>query len=138
MIRKQAFTIPLFVLAACAPEPKPAEPPAPTAAPAAPAAEQYVSARVAEQRGSLESAPYERLKVIFSNPTSKPCTFTAYTIRWDSASKTFDLASFTVPPGETRERWGRVNPNDAGYAALEKRDIAAIAVEVKSDCPSKK
>lgn len=148
MIRFTALAIPLLAglagLAACATEPKPAEAPPPpsaatsTSAPKAPAAEEGVSARVTEQAASLESAPYARLKVVFSNPTSKTCTFTAYTVRWGTDSKTFDLATFSVPPGETRERWGRVNPNDAGFKELEKTAAAQIGVEVKSDCPVKK
>lgn len=129
-----------LLLAACAdakpPEapPEPTSTPAPTAAATAAPAERLVSARVASRSPSPESAAYTRVNVVFSNPTSKACGFTGYTLRWPGGSKTYKLEGFQVPAGETRERIGKVNPNDDGYAALDKVDVANIGVEVVSDC----
>ena len=56
-------------------------------------------------------------------------------MRWGTFSKKLDLNDFNLPPGQTRERWAKINPDDNGYADLEKIDIAQISVDVKSDCP---
>jgi hypothetical protein len=142
----------LAVLSGCsANAPNTAIPPPPTAssAAAAPAsaAAAPVSASAAAPHGdgvsaratavgvSPESIMYRRVKVAFSNPTARACAFTAYTLHWGAFSKKLDLDGFSVPPGQTRERWAKVNPDDSGYAELEKIDVAQISVEVKSDCP---
>ena len=137
-----ALSIALFTLPACAGSAPPQTPPTPPTierTPQAAAAEVPVGARATARAPSRESAPYTRIKVLFDNPSARPCTFSGYTLRWgQSRKKTLSLEPFTIPAGETRERWVKMEPSDAGYDELEKADIAALAVTVKSDCPVQK
>lgn len=129
------------LLGACGSPPAEAPPPPRIERPAAsaPAPEVPVGARVAERLGSRESTPHARLRVVFENPSARPCTFTGYVVRWgDRWKKTPNLDPFTIPPGETRDRMLRVDPGDSGYEDLTKADLAAVTVEVKSDCPVRK
>jgi hypothetical protein len=58
-----------------------------------------------------------------------------YTLSWGSAKKTIQLQGFTVPPGETRERWIKVGADDGDLAALTPE---ASRVEVKVECDGSK
>lgn len=134
-----ALSIALFTLPACAGSPPPETPPTPPVPVPATAPEVPVGARATARAPSRESAPYTRVKVVFDNPSARPCTFSGYTLRWGQGlKKTLSMEPFTIPAGETRERWVKMDPSDAGYDELEKADIAALAVTVKSDCPVQK
>lgn len=137
----------LLLLCGCAapsPPPDAAPPPASSAAPPAsastaaipPVAGKRVSAHATGVGVSSESVMYRRVRVVFENPTGRPCAFTGYTLRWGPSSKTLPLQGLTLPPGETRERSARVNPGEDGYDALEHFDVAKMTVEVRSDCPA--
>lgn len=131
-----ALSIALFTLAACAASPPPDAPPTIERTPPAAAPEVPVGARATARAPSRESAPYTRIKVVFDNPSARPCTFSGYTLRWGQGrKKTLSVEPFTIPAGETRERWVKMDPSDAGYDELEKADVAALAATVKSDCP---
>jgi hypothetical protein len=110
-------------------EPTAAAAPLPSAAPAAP--EAPPSARVTAVEPSRESAPGARAKVLFANPSGHPCRFVGYTLSWGSARKVIKLEGFTVPPGETRERWIKVGADDGDLAALTPE---GSRVDVKAEC----
>ncbi len=125
----------LSVLAACAPAPPPAAAPPPASPPAAspppaPAAEPP-SARVTAVAPSKEDIMYVRAKVVFSNPGRTPCRIAGYKLSWAGKSKAITLKDLTVPPGETRERWLRVNPDDGDLAALTPE---SARVEIQAEC----
>jgi hypothetical protein len=101
--------------------------------PAPPAGEPTdLTARVVEIAVSRESAMYLRARVVFSNATGTPCKIRGYTLAWVTATKTITLDDpLLVPPGETRERWARVMPDDGELAALTP---AAARVAVQAEC----
>jgi hypothetical protein len=122
-------------LAACAPPAEPAAPPAAStavpasAAPAAP--EAPPAARVTAVEVGKESALYKRAKIVFQNPTKRACKFLGYKLVWAGASKAIQLEGLAVPPGETRERWLKVNPGDGD---LDKLAPESARVEVQVEC----
>jgi hypothetical protein len=86
---------------------------------------------VAAVEPGKESIPDARARVVFSNPTGRPCRFTGYKLTWPGATKTVKLDGFTVPPGETRERVLKVHPADGDLAKLTP-ESAQVTIEV--DC----
>jgi hypothetical protein len=130
---------------ACASPPPPATPPpgadpaAPAAAPPPPAAPAAPapppSARVTAVEPGKDGKASARAKVVFSNPSGRPCRFVGYTLSWGSARKAITLEGFTLPPGETRERWIKVGADDGDLAALTPE---GSSVEVKADCEGAK
>lgn len=137
MIDRSALPLFVVALAGCASAP-PAEPAAPvtTAAPsaapaAAPAPEAPPSAKVIAVEPGKESAPSARAKIVFENPTKRACRFLGYKMTWAGASKAIKLETLSIPPGETRERWLKVNAGDGDLAALTP---AAARVEVETEC----
>ena len=128
MLRAPAVLTLVLVLTACSSAP----PPAATSEAAAPAAEapamtppagpaeaaapapptEPPGARVVAVEPSKESVPYGRAKVEFTNPGTTPCRFESYKLSWGTSSKEIKLEDFTIPGGQTRERWLKVHPDD--------------------------
>lgn len=107
----------LFACSPAAPPPAAAPAPAPAAPPPATAPEPP-SARVIAVEPSKESAQHVRAKIVFSNPSRVPCRVAGYKVTWAGKSKSITLDDLTLPPGETRERWLKVSPDDGDVAAL--------------------
>jgi hypothetical protein len=137
---------PLLVIAlalpACATLPPPAEPapaaPAPAssaapapASPAAASAGEPPSARVAAIAPAKEGAGSVKAKILFSNPSARACRVLGYKLSWAGKSKAITLADLTLPPGEVRERWLKISPDDGDVAALTPN---SGHVEVQTDC----
>ncbi len=124
-----------LLLLACSSPPPPAAPPAPAAAPppsAAPVAPVEVpSARVMAVAPSKDDTAYVRAKIVFANPTRGACRVLGYKLLWAGKSKAITLQDLALPPGETRERWLKVNPDDGDLAALTPE---SARVEVKMEC----
>jgi hypothetical protein len=132
------LTLLALALLACSSTPPPAAPaPSPATSPAAPApiaaptADEPPSARVTAVAPSKESAPGARAKIIFSNPSKRACRVLGYKLTWAGKSKAITLESLTIPPGETRERWLKVSPDDGDLAALTPE---SARVDVQTDC----
>jgi hypothetical protein len=115
--------------------PPPASPPAssPTPAPpaAAPAPDEPPTASLAGVAPSKESGAGVRAKIIFTNPGKRPCRFLGYKLSWAGSSKAIKLETFADPPGETRERWLKMSPDDGDLSALTP---ASARVEVQTEC----
>lgn len=128
-----------FWLAACAasPPPEPPSPAGPAAAPSAsstappPAAERPPAGRVGAVDASKDAVMSLRVKIVFENPTKKPCRITGYRLTVGAWKKDVTLDGFDLPPGETRERWLRVNPEDR--APLDP-PLVSGQVDLKADC----
>ena len=89
------------------------------------------SARVETVAPSQESALYAKAKIVFKNPSKRACRFVGYKLSWRGAHKDIKLDGFSVPPGETRERWLRINADEGDLAALTPE---GARVEVQVDC----
>ena len=114
----------------------PAAPAQQASAPAASAetpvpASEPPSARVAAVAPSKESAAYVKAKIVFTNPSKRACRFVGYKLSWGAAHKDIKLETFSVPPGETRERWLRVNPDEGDLGGLTPE---GSRVEVQVEC----
>lgn len=117
--------------------------PLPTATPSAPAATQETpvtqqtapkvpSARVAAVEPSRDGGLYLRAKILFKNPTTSPCRFTSYRLTWGASSKEIKLDSpLVIPPGENRERWLKVHPEDGDLSDLT--EMKSL-VQVQTEC----
>jgi len=129
-----ATLLPIVLLGCAGPAPQPAPQAAataPSALPAPPTPVEPPSARVAAVAPSRESVPYTKAKILFTNPTKRACRFVSYKLTWGAAHKDIKLDAFSVPAGETRERWLRVNPDEGDLAALT---VEGARVEVQVDC----
>ena len=135
------FLVIALALPACATVPPPAEPTPAAAAPAsssaapappaaAPAGEPP-SARVAAIAPAKEGAGNVKAKILFSNPSARACRVLGYKLSWAGKSKAITLADLTLPPGEVRERWLKIGPDDGDVAALTPD---SGHVEVQTDC----
>jgi len=90
------------------------------------------SARViAIASSNTESGNLVRAKIVFDNPTARPCQFKSYALSWAGARKEVKLDNFTIPAGETRERSLKVHPEDGKVEALT---VESARVEVQTDC----
>jgi hypothetical protein len=134
-----AFALPPALLA-CAPAPPPAAPPeaapAATAPPApSPAAPEPSapppSARVVDVVPAKDDTRGVRAKIIFENPGRSACRVLGYKLSWAGKSKAITLQDLTLPPGETRERWLKVSPDDGDIAALTP---SSGQIDAKIDC----
>jgi hypothetical protein len=143
-VNARPFLMIALALPACATPPHPAEPappvamaaPAPSAAPTPPAtaavpAEAPPSARVAAIAPSKEGAGNVKAKILFSNPSARACRVLGYKLTWAGKSKAITLADLTLAPGEVRERWLKVGPDDGDVAALTPE---SGRIEVQTDC----
>ena len=74
---------------------------------------------------------YVRAKILFSNPSKRACRILGYKLAWAGKSKTVTLQDLTLPPGETRERWAKVNPEDGELGSLTPE---SSTVELQTDC----
>jgi hypothetical protein len=134
-VTSRPFLLLALSLPACATPPPPAPPatltaPAPSTTTAAPA-DALPSARVAAIAPSKESVAGVRAKILFSNPSARACRLLGYKLVWAGTSKVITLADLTLAPGEVRERWLKVNPDDGDIAALT---TESGRVEVQADC----
>jgi hypothetical protein len=117
--------------------------PLPTATPSAPTATtqeppvvstapKVPSARVAAVEPSRDGGLYLRAKILFKNPTTSPCRFMSYRLTWGASSKEIKLdSSLVIPPGENRERWLKVHPEDGDLSDLT--EIKSL-VQVQTEC----
>jgi hypothetical protein len=55
-----------------------------------------------------------------------------YKVLWATRSKTVTLDDLTLPPGETRDRWLKVAPEDGDLDALT---VEGARVELSAECP---
>lgn len=148
MLRRAPAVLTLaLVLAACSSTPPPVTtseaappiaetpattPPASTAEAAPPAPQgNPPGARVVAVEPSREGIPYARAKIEFINPGTRPCRFVSYKLSWGPSSKEIQLEEFTIPGGQTRERWLKVHPDDGDLRALS---VQSARIEVKTDC----
>ncbi len=81
-----------------------------------------------------DSATDKRVKLVFINPTARPCAITRYVLSWPGGSKPAQPDSFRIPAGESRERWLIVHPNDGDLSALTP-DAAKITIEADCSAP---
>ena len=135
MLPRPTLLLPLALLA-CSSAPPPAAhtpPPAASASPVTPtpAADEPPSARVTAIAPSRESVPGARAKIVFTNPSHRACRVLGYKLTWAGKSKAITLESLTLPPGETRERWLKLNPDDGDLAALTPE---SARVDLQIDC----
>ena len=107
--------------AASAPEAPPA--PAPVVASEPPSAR--VTAVAAAKEGGMKA------KIVFTNPSKRACRVTGYKLSWGAARKDIKLETFSVPPGEARERWLKVGADDGDLTALTPE---GSRVEVQVEC----
>jgi hypothetical protein len=80
---------------------------------------------------SKDDVAYVRAKIVFSNPGKGPCKIPGYKLSWAGKSKAIKLQDLTIPPGETRERWLKVSPEDGDMAALTPE---SGRVELQAEC----
>ena len=94
---------------------------------------------------------YKRARILFENPTDKPCRFLGYKLFWGMSSKAITLDGVTIPPRESRDRWIKINPNDGDLSTLSEaaavkelppvpagggaRVIARLTFDVKANAP---
>jgi len=71
-----------------------------------------------------------RVRIRFTNPTPKSCTFTAYTFVWPGGRKTIEQKPFEIPPGGSRLRNLRLHANDGDFSSLK----SDSEVEVNAGC----
>jgi hypothetical protein len=91
--------------------------PAASAQPASAApAEERPSARVTEVK--LDDAARGRAKILFSNPSKHECRVSAYKLVWGARSKVISVQAVALPPGETRERWIKLDRDDGDLTAV--------------------
>jgi len=128
-----ALLLPLVLLACSPAAPAASSPPVPMGEPppAAAPAEERPSARVTAVAGSRDNEANARAKIIFTNPAKRACRVLGYTLVWARNKKRITLQDLTLPPGETRERWIKVNPDDGDIAALTPE---SGQVELETDC----
>jgi hypothetical protein len=132
----------LLALPACAAAPPRSVPAAPSteaseapAAHAAPPAEAPADATptatvtaVAPAKGDAKGL---RARMLFSNPSKRTCRVLGYKATWGTRSKTVTLQDLTLPPGETRDRWLKVAPDDGDLDALT---VEGTRVELDVAC----
>jgi hypothetical protein len=80
---------------------------------------------------SREGFRYARAKIEFSNPGPRTCRFVRYKILWGSWSKEIKLEDVSIPAGQTRERWIKVDSEHGDISALT---VKSARVEVTTDC----
>jgi hypothetical protein len=78
-----------------------------------------------------EDVPSVKAKILFSNPSAAACRVSGYKLVWGAQSKAVTLRDLTLPPGETRERWLRVNAGDGDLASLSPQ---SGRIELTTDC----
>jgi|HubBroStandDraft_2_1064218.scaffolds.fasta_scaffold82793_3 hypothetical protein len=79
-----------------------------------------VTAVVSGMGGSLESVPYIKLYVEFSNQTTRSITVEAYRVVWPRGRTDVSDIRFLLGPGETKTRTVRIN-YDASLKATDFR-----------------
>jgi len=72
-----------------------------------------------------------RAKVQFTNPTKRPCRLSGYTLTWGGKHKTVTVKEVTIPAGETRDRWIKLDADEADAAQLP---IENVGVKLAIDC----
>ena len=102
----------------------------PTIAPYPPAP-RLPSGRVAAIEPARDGSVSLRAKILFKNPTTRPCRFLSYKLTWGTASKEIKLDSLVIPAGENRERWLKVHPEDGDLSDLT--EMKSL-VQVQADC----
>jgi hypothetical protein len=55
---------------------------------------------------------------VFSNPTKKACKVSGYKLTWAANKKAVTTQEFPLPPGETRDRWIKLDRDDGDLATL--------------------
>jgi len=131
-MRTALFALPFWLVACAAPSPaEPLAAPPAVAAPPPAAAPRPPSARVGGVEPSKESVTYTRVKIVFENPTKTACRITGYRLSVGAWRKEIKLDGLVLPPGETRERWLKVNPDDG---APGDPPLASGQVEIEADC----
>lgn len=113
-----------------------AAPDATAAAPATPSEPPTATAEAPTEPGAKVLGLTPRgddklVKILFSNPTSHVCTFSAYTLTWPGGTKRIDAKPFHVPAGSERRRSLRVHKDDGDVTTLDK---GSANVEVEADC----
>jgi len=122
----EGTTLPLPTATVSAPTATQVPQEAPIAAPKVP------SARVATVEPSRDGGLYLRAKILFKNPTTSPCRFTSYRLTWGASSKEIKLETpLVIPPGENRERWLKVHPEDGDLSDLT--EMKSL-VQVQTEC----
>jgi hypothetical protein len=91
------------------------------------------SARVMSVAAPSAKSPSARVKLLFSNPTKRACRVVSYKLAWGDKSKTITLQDLTLPAGETRERWIKIDPDEADVTTLTTEVLKA---EPRFDCGS--
>jgi hypothetical protein len=98
---------------------------------AAAQAEERPSARVLGVSAPSATNKSTRVKIVFSNPTKRPCRVLGYKLVWGDKSKSITLQDLTIPPGETRERWLKIDADEGDVSGLT---TEVTKVEMRSEC----
>jgi hypothetical protein len=96
-----------------------------------PPAPKVPSARVAAIEPARDGSMSMRAKILFKNPTEHTCRFLGYRLTWGASSKEVKLDTLVIPPGENRERWLKVHPEDGDLSDLTE---LKTLVQVETDC----
>jgi hypothetical protein len=96
-----------------------------------PPAQRFPSGRVASIEPARDGSVSLRAKILFKNPTDRPCRFVSYKLTWGTSSKEIKLDSLVIPAGENRERWLKVHPEDGDLSDLT--EVKSL-VQVQADC----
>ena len=117
------------------PTPPPFSSAAATAAPAPaivpyPPPQRMPSGRVAAVEPARDGSIALRAKILLKNPTNHVCRFLSYKLSWGTASKEIKLEPLVLSPGENRERWLKVHPEDGDLSDLtEIKSLVQVQVE---------
>jgi hypothetical protein len=104
--------------------------PTPTIVPYPPAP-RLPSGRVAAIEPARDGSVALRAKILLKNPTNHTCRFLSYKLTWGTASKEIKLEPLVIPPGENRERWLKLHPEDGDLSDLT--EVKSL-VQVQADC----
>jgi hypothetical protein len=92
-----------------------------------------IRSRVTGIDSGLESVPYRRVRMTFSNASGLPCQITAYTLVWPSGKKTIELSqALKLAPQAEEERTLRIDATDGNLESLSE---SSTSMQVSFTCP---
>lgn len=88
-------------------------------------------AKVIEILPGRDEPEDRRARIELFNPTSGPCRFQAYTMRWADSSKEMPLGNLEIAAGNSRQRFLIVHPHDGDIEALSAQ---GATIELQVEC----